>query len=477
MTREHLRRVRLCFCAAAVIVSASSADAATKTWSTTPSNGSWSNGANWVGGIAPVAGDALVFPASSSILSTTNDLANGIAIASLTFDGTGYSLSGNAITLGGGLTCTTGAAPQINHIGLSIILAATATVDPVAGCEVSVDGSVSGASGLVKNGVGNLRLTGASSFAGTVVVNNGIVIVDNDQGLGAADGTSLAGTIVNAGASVIASTGAVGNEYLSLSGTGFGGLAGALYIDGGSVGWAGPLVLSADSTIFVPVGILTLSGPVTGPGALTVLGDGRLVLAGSASYSGATVVQGRLVLNGTLSGTPSVTVKGASMLGGTGTITSPLTTLSGCGLAPGQSPGILTVGDTTLEGNTNFTVELNGPIVGSQYDQLNVVGTIDVTGANLNLFPGFLPAPGTQFVVVNNDGGDPIIGTFAGAPEGGVVVWNGVSFRVSYVGGTGNDVVVTAVTAGVPTMDTWMLMALTAVLAAVSLRRLRRAAV
>ncbi len=58
---------------------------------------------------------------------------------------------------------------------------------------------------------------------------------------------------------------------------------------------------------------------------------------------------------------------------------------------------------------------------------------------------GFLPTEGTQFIIVNNDGGDAVTGTFDGLAEGAVVSdsTGKFSFRVSYIGGSGNDVVLT----------------------------------
>src|SRR5262249_47014075 len=56
------------------------------------------------------------------------------------------------------------------------------------------------------------------------------------------------------------------------------------------------------------------------------------------------------------------------------------------------------------------------------------------------------PANGTQFILINNDGVDPVSGTFAGLPEGGTVFVGGAPFTISYVGGDGNDVVLTSVT-------------------------------
>ncbi|MEO5623291.1 MAG: Ig-like domain-containing protein, partial [Dokdonella sp.] len=59
--------------------------------------------------------------------------------------------------------------------------------------------------------------------------------------------------------------------------------------------------------------------------------------------------------------------------------------------------------------------------------------------------PSFIPAQGQQFVLINNDGADPVNGTFNGLPEGSVITLNSVyQFVLSYVGGSGNDVVLTS---------------------------------
>src|SRR5438105_1742646 len=83
---------------------ASSAVADTKAWTGAVSN-LWSVGANWNGGIAPTDGDALVFPDGASNRSMNNDL-SGLDLTSISFTGasSGYSASGNPITLTSGLT-------------------------------------------------------------------------------------------------------------------------------------------------------------------------------------------------------------------------------------------------------------------------------------------------------------------------------------------------------------------------------------
>lgn len=69
---------------------------------------------------------------------------------------------------------------------------------------------------------------------------------------------------------------------------------------------------------------------------------------------------------------------------------------------------------------------------------ISVQGAVALTNAQLgNVFP------------INNDGVDPVAGTFLGLPEGAVFTevnyYNiaGASYRISYIGGDGNDVVFT----------------------------------
>ena len=65
-------------------------------------------------------------------------------------------------------------------------------------------------------------------------------------------------------------------------------------------------------------------------------------------------------------------------LGGTGTITGPVTINAGGTLAPGLSPGITNTGNLVLAGI--FLVEIEGTTLGTQYDNTNVTGTVNVTG-------------------------------------------------------------------------------------------------
>lgn len=141
-------------------------------------------------------------------------------------------------------------------------------------------------------------------------------------------------------------------------------------------------------------------------------------------------------------------------LRGTGTVGNLDIGLGGR-LAPGNSPGCLNSGNTIISGI--FDAELGGTTACSGYDQLVVTGAVDVTGATLNTsrYNNFEPALNDVFTIISNDGGDAITGTFSGLAEGGTFTLNGYTFRISYIGGDGNDVTltVTQVASNAPTTD------------------------
>jgi hypothetical protein len=63
----------------------------------------------------------------------------------------------------------------------------------------------------------------------------------------------------------------------------------------------------------------------------------------------------------------------------------------------------------------------------------------------LNASLNFSPGLSNTFTLINNDGFDPVVGTFAGLPEGANLSLSGQQFQISYTGGDGNDVVLTAI--------------------------------
>lgn len=104
---------------------------------------------------------------------------------------------------------------------------------------------------------------------------------------------------------------------------------------------------------------------------LAKAGLGTMLLSGSNGYTGSTSVNaGRLVVDGSILGTSGVTVAAGAVLGGSGSIGG-LTTVSGT-LAPGSSPGELTLAALLLNSTATTLVEIDGLTRGSQYDGITV---------------------------------------------------------------------------------------------------------
>ena len=192
-------------------------------------------------------------------------------------------------------------------------------------------------------------------------------------------------------------------------------------------------------------------GVISGSGGNLVIGSGISYFYAENTYDGTTTVNGdgTAILKSKASfGSSALTVEDGAFFGGTGMVGT-IIILSGGTLAPGQSPGCLSSGDLTLAGT--FEVEIEGSTVCTEYDQTDVTGTVDVTGATLDIqLTTFDGIEGAEFIIINNDGSDDVTGEFAGLAEGDTVTAGGVEFEISYAGGDGNDVVLTATTAGAP---------------------------
>ncbi len=85
-------------------------------------------------------------------------------------------------------------------------------------------------------------------------------------------------------------------------------------------------------------------------------------------------------------------------------------------------------------------------VAGPRQSQFDVTGTVNLTGAILAPSNGgklYVSSAGQTFTIINNDGGDAVVGTFAGLAEGATLTVGSDTYAISYTGGDGNDVVLT----------------------------------
>ena len=129
-------------------------------------------------------------------------------------------------------------------------------------------------------------------------------------------------------------------------------------------------------------------------------------------------------------------------------------------------------GDATFGPATEFQVVL---VPGVTTPALIVGGTLTLNQPTLVVTNiGAIPT-GTVITIVDVQSSAPIAGTFNGIAPGAVIVTpTGQAFRISYTGGTGNDVTLTAIDAAtVPILDLKGLIVLIGALAMVGFIRMR----
>ncbi|MBN9022943.1 MAG: hypothetical protein J0H08_12795, partial [Rhizobiales bacterium] len=167
-------------------------------------------------------------------------------------------------------------------------------------------------------------------------------------------------------------------------------------------------------------------------------------------YIGETTVHaGRLQVDGSIAYSMTTRIENGATLGGNGR-TGDVVVEAGGLIGAGNSAGRLTTGDIILLSGATFQVEIGGTSAGiGGYDQVAVLGGVSLGNStlDLSLLSGFSPAFGNAFEIIDNNGADPVAGTFKGLAEGAEFVAAGRAFEISYKGGDGNDVVLTAIQA------------------------------
>jgi autotransporter-associated beta strand protein len=178
------------------------------------------------------------------------------------------------------------------------------------------------------------------------------------------------------------------------------------------------------------------------------IGTGILEMWGNQAYGGTTTVKGgKLLINNNpangVFGSPVIIEAGS--LGGFGVSQSSATLGTGSGAGAILEPGFLkigtlSVGALTMKSDGTYQAELDlGSGVG---DNVTAKTVTLLNNPNLQLIPiaGTLPV-GTLYTIINNTGTAAISGNFKDLPEMSLISAGGYNFRITYKGGTGNDVV------------------------------------
>jgi autotransporter-associated beta strand protein len=219
-------------------------------------------------------------------------------------------------------------------------------------------GTISGSGVVSKIGAGTLALSGNNSFAGGIVVQGGTLAFAADANLGATTGsiTLDGGTLENTSAWTTARNVTLGNG------------GGTMQTDAAA----------------------TVSGIISGAGALTKTGAGTLILDGINTYTGTTTVSAGTLEIGDANATSAsiasdVDVQAGGTLRGHGTITGNVTN---DGIVwPGGSMGTLAIQGNYTQ-NADGTLQID--VTPTQSSLLKVSGTATLGGTLDLIF-----APGT----------------------------------------------------------------------------------
>lgn len=353
------------------------------------------NGVTVLNGPLTGAGDVIKTGSGTAVFNATNTYAGLTTITQGTLIGSTAALPGN-----------------IDNSGTLIF---DQTTDGIWSNALSGSGSV------VKRGAGDLTLTGISPYTGAMIISSGAVRIAANERI-----TGSSALVIDGGTfDLNGFTETLGDVTL---------VNGAIANTGGS------------SAQFLAGTSFTLqSGDVSarlgGTGSLVKTSGGTVTLSGTNTFLGGSIVSnGTLLLTGSLNS--SVTVAGG-IFGGTGAVNNDLTVHGGV-LSPGLSPGVLTV-------KSNFTLGAGGSLLieidGTGHDQVRLTSASSVIALSgelvVNATGGL--ATGTTFVILTNAGSAAVSGTFADKPEGFTFPASSYWWRVSYIGGNGNDVTLTIV--------------------------------
>ena len=204
-------------------------------------------------------------------------------------------------------------------------------------------------------------------------------------------------------------------------------------------------------------GQLILNGPAAlalGANNLLINGDGAVFFSGNTitgtgtiSLTGTTALS--LTVTGNLNSTGAINVgtNATLNLSTPAAIATPIVVNSGGTLTDAIGFSGFMNAPLTINAGGTYAVTINGTGV-LQFSRVTV-NTAPITLAGNLVVTNNAPAvAGTSYTIIMNQTGSPIVGTFAGLPEGATFTAGGQTFKISYLNG------VTITVQGTPTTTT-----------------------
>ena len=393
-----------------------------RVWTGGADNNNWSDDDNWEdpvtsqNGVGIVAGDQLVF-AGDTQQSTVDDLPAGTTFDSITFETSGFTISGNDVTLSPrngvavmdadvagvlALPITLGCMSTVEIAGSGKLdLTAAATIDTTVynltiDCDADSTGSqwaapIVGATGLTKIGPGTLTLRGANSYGGFTEIQNGTLIVTGGNerlptGTVVILGDHYADT---AGVLQLGDTSGYSNQIL----------AGLTTSDSNDYGYSNSCVVggnSAYSTLTINstsypwcfYGVLGGDGSNQNNLALTMEGTGSELIAQTDTYSGDTHFDGGTLIVGSVDalGTGNLYLAGGvihNFTGGSATLSNPIVVQPNTTTECYSSSGLTFKGDISGSGTIRV---LFGSVWLAGSDNSGFNGTFETNGFTTTYF-------------------------------------------------------------------------------------------
>ncbi|MBA3662230.1 MAG: autotransporter-associated beta strand repeat-containing protein, partial [Gammaproteobacteria bacterium] len=330
---------------AAISMTANSASANSADRSTTNTGNPSGDFESVLGNITMAAGTSINSGTGSLTLTIDPTSSGNFTPGNLTLIG----LTGGAISLSTPNAITAGAIAQSSSL----------TVD--VGTTSVLSGVISGAGNFVKNGVGRLVLAAGNTYTGTSTLNNGIVSISLDNGLGLNPGVATPGKLVFNGGTLqtTATFTLTTNRGITLN--------------------AGGGTFSPDAGF-----TLTYGGVATGIGNFIKSGSGNLSLGGVSTYTGGTIINAGTLLLTASNRLPTLTALTINSPGifNTNNNTQTIGSLAGNGTLQNTGGGgaeVLTVG-----GNNTSTI-FSG-LIGTGGTRLALTktgsGSLTLSGAN-----------------------------------------------------------------------------------------------